>query len=34
MSFYNEVDKELHKKKSELRNLNIMKEDKQNDNKF
>ena len=30
----NEVDKELHKKKSELRNLNIMKEDKQNDNKF
>lgn len=33
MSFYNEVDKELHKK-SELRNLNIMKEDKQNDNKF
>ena len=28
----NEVDKELHKKKSELRNLNIMKEDKQNDN--
>ena len=30
----NEVDKELHKKKSELRNLNIMKEDKRNDNKF
>ena len=25
----NEVDKELHKKKSELRNLNIMKENKQ-----
>lgn len=25
----NEVDKELHKKKSELRNLNIMKEDEQ-----
>jgi hypothetical protein len=30
----NEVDKELHKKKSELRNLNITKEDKRNDNKF